>query len=53
MHGKTYEGVRKDIKLIDQFEAFINKIDTTCGGLIGDGDGIIYEKLQLQSTKRE
>lgn len=33
-----------DIKLIDKFENFINKIDTTCGGLIGEGDGTIYEK---------
>ena len=45
--------LEKDIKLIDQFEAFINKIDTTCGGLIGDGDGIIYEKVTVTEYKKE
>ena len=49
-HMKELE---KDIKLIDQFEAFINKIDTTCGGLIGDGDGTIYEKVTVTEYKTE
>lgn len=49
-HMKELE---EDIKLIDQFEAFINKIDTTCGGLIGDGDGIIYEKVTVTEYKKE
>lgn len=49
-HVKELE---KDIKLIDQFEAFINKIDTTCGGLLGDGDGIIYEKVTVTEYKTE
>ena len=38
--------LEEDIKLIDQFEAFINKIDTACGGLIGDGDGTVYELIK-------
>lgn len=42
-HMKELE---EDIKLIDQFEAFINKIDTACGGLIGDGDGTVYELIK-------
>lgn len=49
-HMKELE---EDIKLIDQFEAFINKIDTTCGGLLGDGDGIIYEKVTVTEYKTE
>lgn len=40
-------------KLIDQFEAFINKLDTTCGGLLGDGDGTIYEKITVTEYKKE
>ena len=49
-HMKELE---EDIKLIDQFEAFINKIDTTCGGLLGEGDGIIYEKITVTEYKKE
>lgn len=47
------EDLEEDIKLIDKFEAFINKIDTTCGGLLGDGDGIIYEKITVTEYKKE
>lgn len=47
------EDLEEDIKLIDKFEAFINKIDTTCGGLIGDGDGVIYEKITVTEYKTE
>lgn len=47
------EGLEKDIKLIDKFEAFINKIDTTCGGLLGEGDGTIYEKVTVTEYKKE
>jgi len=47
------EDLEKDIKLIDQFEAFINKIDTTCGGLLGEGDGTIYEKVTVTEYKKE
>lgn len=45
------EDLEEDIKLIDKFEAFINKIDTTCGGLIGEGDGVIYEKVTVTEYK--
>lgn len=45
------EELEEDIKLIDKFEAFINKIDTTCGGLIGDG--VIYEKVTVTEYKTE
>jgi hypothetical protein len=47
------EDLEEDIKLIDKFETFINKIDTTCGGLIGEGDGVIYEKVTVTEYKTE
>lgn len=47
------EDMEKDLKLINQFEAFINKIDTTCGGLLGEGDGVIYEKITVTEYKTE
>ncbi len=58
---KTQERIQKrhikdleeDIKLIDKFETFINKIDTTCGGLIGEGDGTVYEKVTVTEYKKE
>lgn len=50
---KHIEDLEKDIKLIEKFESFINKIDTTCGGLIGEGDGVIYEKITVTEYKKE
>lgn len=47
------EDLEEDIKLIDKFETFINKIDTSCGGLIGEGDGTIYEKVTVTEYKKE
>ena len=47
------EDLEEDIKLIEKFEGFINKIDTTCGGLIGEGDGVIYEKITVTEYKEE
>lgn len=47
------EDLEEDIKLIDKFEAFINKINTTCGGLLGEGDGVIYEKVTVTEYKKE
>lgn len=47
------EQLKKDDALIQQFEAFINKIDTTCGGLLGEGDGIVYEKIKVTEYKKE
>lgn len=47
------EDLEEDIKLIDKFESFINKIDTTCGGLLGEGDGVIYEKVTVTEYKTE
>lgn len=47
------EDLEKDIKLINQFESFVNKLDTTCGGLLGEGDGTIYEKITVTEYKKE
>lgn len=47
------EDMEKDLALINEFEAFINKIDTTCGGLLGDGDDTIYEKITVTEYKKE
>ena len=47
------EDLEEDIKLIDKFEAFINKIDTTCGGLLGEGDSTIYQKVKVTKYKKE
>ena len=47
------EEMESKLKLINQFEAFINKIDTTCGGLLGEGDGTIYEKVKVTEYKTE
>lgn len=45
--------LENDIKLIDKFEEFINKLDTTCGGLIGEGDVTVYEKVVVTEYKKE
>lgn len=50
---RDIENMEKDSKLMDQFETFINKIDTTCGGLLGEGDGVIYEKVTVTEYKKE
>jgi len=45
--------LEKDIKLINQFEEFIRKIDSTCGGMIGEGEQVIYEKIKITEYKTE
>lgn len=50
---RNVEEMERDLKLINQFESFINKIDTTCGGLIGEGDGTFYEKVKVTEYKKE
>lgn len=47
------EKMKKDIKLIDSFEKLISKFDTTCGGLLGEGDGTIYGKIKVTEYKKE
>lgn len=48
-----YETLAEDAALMEKFEQFINKIDTTCGGLLGEGDGTIYEKVKVTEYKKE
>ena len=48
-----YDEMGKDVEMIDKFEKFINKIDTTCGGLLGEGDGVTYEKVTVTEYKKE
>lgn len=48
-----YTQMTEDKKLMDQFEAFINKLDTTCGCLVGDGDLETYEKITVTEYKTE
>ena len=47
------EQLKKDDAMVRQFETFINKINTTCGGLLGEGDGVIYEKVTVTEYKKE
>lgn len=47
------EQQEKTLKLIADFNKFINKLDTTCGGLLGEGDGTIYEKVTVTEYKKE
>lgn len=42
-----------DIRMIKKFEDFINKIDTACGSLLGEGDGTVYEKITVTEYKKE
>lgn len=48
-----YKIMVEDAALMEKFEQFINKIDTTCGGLLGEGDGTIYEKVTVTEYKTE
>lgn len=47
------KNMEENEKLVDQFEAYINKLDTTCGGLLGEGDGVVYEKVTVTEYKTE
>ena len=42
-----------DWKIIDLFEKFISKIDTTCGGMIGNREIEQYEKVTVTKYKKE
>ncbi|MEG1353658.1 MAG: hypothetical protein RR255_00030 [Bacilli bacterium] len=48
-----YSELKEKYKLIESFESFVNKLDTTCGGLLGQGDGVIYEKVIVTEYKKE
>ncbi|MBU5333620.1 hypothetical protein KQI61_15580 [Anaerocolumna aminovalerica] len=48
-----YNDMLKKSNLMKQFEEFINKIDTTCGGILGTGDLVTYEKVIVTEYKTE
>lgn len=50
---QTYDEILAKRKLYDQFDKLINKIDTVCGGLLGEGDGTVYEKVTVTEYKTE
>lgn len=41
------------VRVVDDFNKFINKLDTTCGGLLGEGNRVIYEKVKVTEYKKE
>lgn len=47
------EEMEKVSKLLEQFDEFINKIDVTCGGMIGDGETVTYEKVIVTEYKKQ
>lgn len=48
-----YNNISEKAKLCQQFDALINKFDTTCGGLLGSGDGYVYEEKTVTEYKKE
>ena len=44
---------KKYNKLLDSFNKFINKLDTTCGSLVGEGELYEYEKITVTEYKTE
>lgn len=47
------QNMEKKIRLADDFENFIKKLDSTCGGLIGEGEIYTYEKVKEIKYKKE
>ena len=47
------EDMKTDSKLLEKFDQLINKFDTTCGGMLGEGDGTVYEKVKVTKYKKE
>ena len=48
-----FNEMQKDAKLVDQFESFVNKIDVTCGGMIGNGEQETYKTVTVTKYKTE
>lgn len=47
------EEMQSKWEMIDSFNKFIKKIDTTCGGMIGEGEIVQYEKITVTEYKKE
>jgi hypothetical protein len=45
--------MEKDKKLMEQFEDFVNKLNTTCGCLVGEGELTQYEQVKVTEYKTE
>lgn len=48
-----FDEMQKDAKLVDQFESFVNKLDVTCGGMIGNGEQETYKTVTVTEYKKE
>lgn len=48
-----FNEMQKDAKLVEQFENFINKLDVTCGGMIGNGEQETYKTITVTEYKTE
>lgn len=48
-----YTDTFKKSKLIDDFNKFVSKLDTTCGCLVGEGELETYEKVIVTEYKTE
>ena len=45
--------MEEKLSLINKFEELIRKFDSTCGGMLGEGDSVIYEKVKVTKYKKE
>lgn len=50
---QNIKSIEKDALLIDEFNSFIQKLDSTCGGILGTGDLVTYEKVIVTEYKTE
>jgi len=48
-----YDNMQETAKLIDDFNKFVNKLDTTCGCLVGEGNLETYEKVIVTEYRTE
>ena len=48
-----FNEMQKDAKLVGQFENFVNKLDVTCGGMIGNGEQETYKTITVTEYKTE
>lgn len=50
---RAYNQQKKEVELLEKFNELINRIDTTCGGMIGKGGRQEYEKVVKTVYKTE
>lgn len=49
----SFQGVEDKRKLYKTFNDFINKIDTTAGAILGEGEAVVYEKVIITEYRTE